>query len=91
MLIRHLGGILVALLPTRSHRDVRYRFEYDLIRASGVGVWSSAVQKIVVGNLHSTVAEEARRAELDIVQLSQKVQEDDWRFSVVAEPGGPVQ
>lgn len=84
MLVRHLAAVLVALLPGDTHRDVRYRFEHDLLRASGVGEWARAIQSLVVGNLHSTLVDEAGQAGLDVVQLTQKVDPSDWRHEVVA-------
>jgi hypothetical protein len=58
---------LVACLEEDRERH-RYRVEFDLVRADGLGAWSSALDDCLTGPASQVLAEDARRFQRELTQ-----------------------
>ena len=87
-MIRHVTASLIALLPKSEEiENWRYRSEFDLLRSSGIGDWSTHLNGLVVGAHFQSLRNELHGTELEgcIEELtrSSKGELDHWKVAVV--------
>ena len=70
------ASLLVAAIPNDQDRS-RYRFEYMLVRADGVGEWAEAMQKLLIGPTSTLMDDVMREPQKE---LTQKITKGDWRY-----------
>lgn len=81
--LMHLGEMvtkLVALFLVSNIRDdidrTRYRFEYNLVRADGVGDYCNAINTIATGNVSNLLPKEVQS--LEILQITSRATKISW-------------
>ena len=86
LLIKYSTAVLVALLPHDEWGErERYRWEYALLRASGIGSWVAAVQTLTGGTQYSALSNQLAALGLPtaVEQLTARVSEGDWQHDIV--------
>ena len=68
--------ILVASIANDQDKS-RYRFEYSLVRADGLGDWSDSIQKLLTGPSSTLMDHGAKEVQ---IELTNKVAMGDWRY-----------
>jgi len=87
-MLRHTTALLVALLPKTEEIEAwRYRSEFDLLRSSGIGEWSSHLNDLVVGPYSHSLRAELQDTEhegcIEELTRATKSAADHWMISVV--------
>ena len=87
-MVRHMTASLIALLPKSEEIESwRYRSEFNLLRSSGIGDWSTQLNALLVGAHSHSLRSELQGTELEgcIEDLtrSAKGEADSWKISVV--------
>ncbi len=77
MLLKLVTAGLVACVEEDRDRH-RYRLEYGLVRADGVGEWASAMDDVLTGPASQVLAEEARREQRQLTQ-GYRLTDSDWQ------------
>jgi hypothetical protein len=74
------SAAFVAAVDDDSDRH-RYRIEYRLVRASGVGDWASVINEVFTGPPSSHLSSDAKSYRNEFLE---KVSEGDWRFQATS-------
>ena len=70
---------LVAAINDEHDRN-RYRVEYSLVRADGIGEWGNALEDVVVGPASQFLSSDASVEQSELTRLSKA---DDWQYRAV--------
>ena len=81
LLVKIIAAGLIACVDDDRDRH-RYRLEYGLVRADGIGEWASAIDDVLTGPASQVLCEDAR---LEQRQLSQNypLADSDWQAQAV--------
>ena len=80
-MIKVIVAALVACIEDDRDRH-RYRLEYGLVRADGIGEWASAVDDILTGPASQVLAEEVRAEQRALTQ-KYRLSDPDWQPRLV--------
>lgn len=80
LLLGEMATKLVALFLVGNIKDdterTRYRFEYSLVRADGIGEYNSVINAITTGNVSNLLPKEVQLRE--VVELTTRVNKISW-------------
>jgi hypothetical protein len=87
-MVRHITATLIALLPKSEEIESwRYRSEYELLRSSGIGDWSTQLNGLLIGPHFFSLRNELQETEvegcIEEITRASKGEADDWKVSVV--------
>ena len=71
---------MLAAVDSDKERN-RYRLEYSLVRASGLGEWSTAIEDILTGRAAQHLARDAQQEQKALTILCGK---DEWQYEAVS-------
>ncbi len=77
-----VAGMIAAIDDDRDRH--RYRLEYSLVRASGVGDWAAALDDLLVGTTAATLAPSARSLSGELTKNYDLTSETTWQVEAVA-------
>lgn len=76
---KSITACVVSAISDAQDRN-RYRLEYNLIRASGIGQWKDALEDALTGPASQFIIDDAR---IEQREITQKVKSGDWRYEAV--------
>jgi hypothetical protein len=82
MVVKLATAALTACLEDDRERH-RYRIEYELIRADGLGAWSAALDDLLIGPASQVLSEQARAVQRELTQQF-RLTERVWQSSAIS-------